>query len=69
MGSVAQVFLFAVLVAAAAVLYLLPSLVASSRRHERAGTILLLNVFFGWTFAAWVVLLVWAFSSRPLRSL
>jgi len=68
MGSFAQVFVVAVVLAAVIVLYLLPSLVASNRRHERAGTILLLNVFFGWTFAAWVILLVWAFSSRPLRS-
>jgi len=68
MGSVAPVVVLVVLIAALVVFYLLPSFVASSRRHERAGTILLLNVFLGWTFAAWVVLLVWAFSSRPLRS-
>ena len=68
MGSVAQVLHLAVVVAIAALLYLLPSVVASRRRHERAGTILLLNVFLGWTLAAWVVLFVWALSSRPLRS-
>jgi hypothetical protein len=68
MGSVAQVVVLVVVIAAVVVFYLLPSFVASSRRHERAGTILLLNVFLGWTFAAWVILLVWALSSRPLRS-
>ncbi len=68
MGSVAQFLHLAVVVGIAALLYLLPSFVASRRHHERAGTILLLNVLLGWTLAAWVVLFVWALSSRPVRS-
>src|SRR5262249_8158542 len=41
-------------------LYLLPALVALTRRHHNAGAIFLLNLFLGWTLVGWVVALVWA---------
>lgn len=41
-------------------LYLLPSFVASSRRHRNANAIIVLNLLLGWTFLGWVAALVWA---------
>ena len=47
-----------------AILYFLPTIVASHRGHGVAG-ILLLNLFFGWTVIIWFALLLWALLSAP----
>ena len=41
-------------------LYLLPAIVAYSRRHQNALNISLLNVFLGFTVVGWVIALSWA---------
>ena len=43
-------------------LYFLPTLVAISRQSARTRTILILNLFLGWTVIGWLVSLVWAFA-------
>jgi len=40
--------------------YLIPSFVASIRRHDYRISIYILNLFLGFTFVGWVVALVWA---------
>lgn len=45
--------------------YWTPAIVCLSRRHPRAGQIVLINVFLGWTLVGWVVALVMAVSPRP----
>jgi hypothetical protein len=47
-----------------AILYFLPTIVASNRGHDVAG-VLLLNLFFGWTGIGWIALLLWALLSWP----
>lgn len=51
--------------------YLLPTIVASSRHHRQAVAIFLLNLFLGWTFVGWVIALVWSATAdvqqRPAR--
>jgi hypothetical protein len=47
-----------------ALLYFLPTIVASHRGH-RVGGILLLNFFFGWTILGWWAILIWALLSTP----
>ena len=47
-----------------ALLYFLPTLLASHRGHEITG-VLLLNLFFGWTVVGWFALLLWALLSHP----
>ena len=47
-----------------ALLYFLPTIVASHRGH-RVGGILLLNLFFGWTILGWWAILIWALLSTP----
>jgi hypothetical protein len=48
-----------------ALLYFLPTIVASNRGYEVA-PILLLNLFFGWTVVGWFALLLWALLSPPV---
>lgn len=47
-------------------LYFLPSIIASKRNHSNAASILVLNLFLGWTFLGWVAALIWAFSDNTL---
>lgn len=47
-----------------AILYFLPTIVASNRGHHTTG-ILLLNLFLGWTVIGWIVLMLWALLSYP----
>ena len=44
----------------AVVLYFLPSLVASNRKHPQQGPILIVSLLLGWTLIGWVVALAWA---------
>lgn len=46
--------------------YWIPTIIAFRRNHPSRGGILALNLFFGWTFAGWVVALVWALSDNTL---
>ncbi len=43
-----------------AVLYFLPTIVASTRGHRAAAAICVLNIFLGWTFIGWLIALVWS---------
>ena len=45
--------------------YFLPTIVGRKKRNR--GAIFLLNLLFGWTFAGWVVLLVWAMKDDRVR--
>lgn len=42
------------------VLYFLPSIIALARSKRDTVSILLLNLFLGWTAIGWVIALVWA---------
>ena len=48
----------------AVVVYLLPSIIASNRRHRERGPIFVLNLLLGWTFVGWVAALVWSLTSH-----
>ncbi len=41
-------------------LYFLPFLIASLRQHKNILAIFLLNLTLGWTFLAWIAVLIWA---------
>ncbi|MFP3549766.1 superinfection immunity protein [Paraburkholderia sp. SIMBA_049] len=43
------------------VLYFLPGLIASARKHRNATAIAITNLLFGWTFIGWGIALIWAF--------
>lgn len=41
-------------------MYFIPAVVAYEKKKENRVSILVLNIFLGWTFIGWVVALVWA---------
>jgi hypothetical protein len=43
--------------------YLVPTMVAVSRRHVNAMSILLTNIYLGFTVIGWIIALIWAFSN------
>jgi hypothetical protein len=46
-------------------LYLLPTIIAVSRKVANVGSVAVINVLLGWTFIGWVVALAMAARSRP----
>ena len=44
------------------ILYFIPSISAYSRKKKNASSILVVNLFLGWTFIGWIVALSWALS-------
>ena len=53
----------AVAIAVAALVYLIPSSIASLRRHPQSGPITVINILLGWSLVGWVAALAWAVSS------
>jgi putative effector of murein hydrolase LrgA (UPF0299 family) len=45
-------------------LYFLPSIVAIARKVTHQGSVIVINVFLGWTFIGWVVALAMACRTR-----
>jgi hypothetical protein len=46
------------------VLYFLPSIVAVSRKVAHQGSVVVVNLFLGWTFIGWVIALAMACRTR-----
>ncbi len=44
----------------AIVLYFLPAIVATNRKHHNAGAILALDLLLGWSGLGWIIAFVWA---------
>ncbi len=49
-------------VVAGVFVYILPSMIALKRKHQKAGTIMGVNILLGWTLLGWIISLVWALS-------
>jgi len=43
------------------VLYFVPTIAAAYRKHPQTLWIFLINLFFGWSVAGWIIPLLWAF--------
>ena len=52
-----------------AVLYFLPTIIAADRGVTNTGSVIVVNVFLGWTVIGWVVALAMAARSVPPKSL
>jgi len=52
--------LFVLLSIVALLLYFIPTIVASKRKHPSTIAIGVFNFFLGWTFLGWVLALVWS---------
>ncbi len=48
-------------------LYFVPTVVGAVRRVPNIGSVIVINVFLGWTFIGWVVALAMASRSVPAR--
>lgn len=48
----------------AVLLYLLPSIIILIRKAENKKSVILINIFFGWTFIGWLYALVKAFNKE-----
>jgi len=46
------------------ILYFLPIVVAGIRGHKSYGSVVVVNIFLGWTVIGWVVALAMAFSGN-----
>lgn len=46
-------------------LYFLPTIVATSRKVVNLGSIVVINLFLGWTLVGWVVALAMAVRTKP----
>ena len=57
--------LFLLWAAMALGVYFVPTIVARVRRVPNTGSVLVVNVFLGWTLVGWVVALAMAARSRP----
>ncbi len=61
--SVGAALLLIVLAAAVfPLLYLLPTIVAIQRHKRNALSLMMLNLYLGWTLLGWVLAMVWAYS-------
>lgn len=45
-------------------LYFLPYIIAHYKLHQQQTAIFVLNLFAGWTVIAWIICLVWAFTTK-----
>ena len=61
--SLAIVALIVALVLLVVFFYMLPSFVASKRRHRQVKAILVVNILLGWSFLGWVASLAWALTA------
>jgi hypothetical protein len=44
-------------------LYFVPTVIACARNHHNQTPVMLVNLFFGWTFLGWIIALIWASSA------
>ena len=45
-------------------MYMAPSLIAIIRHHRNSASIIVVNLFLGWTLVGWVVALAWSFTAN-----
>jgi Superinfection immunity protein len=53
------------LVLLAAILYFIPTGIANQRRVKNRGSIIFINIVFGWTVLGWIAALLWAIMEAP----
>jgi len=61
------IILYIVIIIITVIIYLLPSIIVIKRNHPTKGSIIIFNIFLGWTFIVWVVLLAWSLNSKSIH--
>jgi len=59
-GSWSDMFYLTMIPLLVIFVYFLPTVAAISGRHPNFQSIFIMNLFFGWTFAGWLIALFWA---------
>ena len=67
-ASLLWLALLVVWVAVLVCIYMLPTVVAVRRRVRNVGSVVVINIFLGWTFIGWVVALAMAVRSLDSRT-
>jgi hypothetical protein len=49
-------------------LYFLPSIIAGLKRKKSIVSILIMNIFLGWTIVGWIVAFIWAMVGSRSKS-
>jgi hypothetical protein len=63
-SALSNVLLVCVLIVA----YLVPTIVAAQRKHNKVGAIFALNLLLGWTLLGWVIALAWSVNDNTRDS-
>lgn len=50
------------------ILYIVPTIVALSRKVTNRGSVAIINIFLGWTFVGWVIALAMAVRTSTLTN-
>jgi ABC-type cobalamin transport system permease subunit len=50
-------------------LYFLPVIIAMARKQRNTASILVVNVFLGWTLIGWVVALAWSLTDNTKKQI
>jgi hypothetical protein len=61
----AHMFLSVAILFLIVVFYLLPCVIASTRKTGHQGAIFFVNMIFGWTVLGWIAALIWAVVEKP----
>ncbi len=60
-GVIIGLFINVVWLGVGLVVYFVPTIVAAYKKHPQILWIFLINLFFGWSIAGWIIPLLWAF--------
>lgn len=66
-GAILGLFILAG-IALSIVIYFIPTIVAFKRQHVNRISILLVNLFLGWSLLGWVVAIAWAFTTTGTQT-
>ena len=61
LGVIIGLFVNVVWLGIALVFYFIPTIIAAYKKHPQILWIFLINLFFGWSIAGWIIPLLWAF--------
>lgn len=60
-GMIIGLFINVIWLGIALVIYFIPTIIAAYKKHPQILWIFLINLFFGWSIAGWIIPLLWAF--------
>lgn len=59
-----EILISILVVSAVGIIYFLPCIIASQRKHPQSNAIGVINFFLGWTLIGWVGALAWSVTNK-----